>query len=183
MLNAILKPLLLKEDITWQDFAYPPLYAWLLLLALGILTGLDPQLQADTAMPLWANLLLMVISMLVLYPISAWFMRWWMGRKGCDGQGRMFRLIVAVSAIGLPSALLVVLGVPALFTLPLWLYSIWVAAHALEQVCKVSLGYAVGGILLSIIPALAGMIVISMIFGIIADATGLVAMPEPPTAP
>ncbi len=171
----------LKENITWDDFSYPPVLAWLLLLALGILVGLDPNLTAGMPLPMWLAVAFGVVLMVVMYPVVALFMRWWMGRKGCDGQGRMFRLVMAVSAIGVPASLLVVLGIPALFTLPLWLYSIWVAAHAFEQVCKVSIGYAVGGILLSIIPAVVVSMVVGAVFAGAAGVLGFLPMPEMPT--
>lgn len=180
MKNAIIKPLFLKEDITWDDFSYPPVLAWLLLLVLGVLVGLDPSMSAQMPLPLWLAVTFGVVLMLASYPVITLFMRWWMGRKGCDGQGRMFRLIMAVSAIGIPASLLVVLGVPALFTLPLWLYSIWVAAHALEQVCKVSIGYAIGGIILSIIPTIVVSMVVGGAFAFAASALGFMPLPEMP---
>ncbi len=180
MLNAIIKPLLLKENITWDDFSYPPVLAWLLLVILGVLVGLDPSMSAQMPLPLWLAAAFGVVLMLVGYPVMTLFMRWWMGRKGCDGQGRMFRLIMAVSAIGVPASLLVVFGIPVLFTLPLWLYSIWVAAHAFEQVCEVSIGYAIGGILLSMVPTIVVSMVVGAVFAGVAGVLGLLPMPEMP---
>ena len=47
------------------------------------------------------------------------------------------------------------LGVPFPLIVPLWLYSIWVAGNALSgAVPKVSLGYAIGGVVISLIPAI-----------------------------
>lgn len=180
MLNAIIKPLFLKENITWDDFSYPPVLAWLLLVVLGVLVGLDPNMSAQMPLPLWLAVAFGVVLMLASYPIITLFIRWWMGRKGCDGKGRMFRLIMAVSAIGIPATLLTIAGIPPLFTLPLWLYSLWVAAHALEQVCDISIGYVIGGILLSFIPAILVSGFVGAVFAGVAGALGLLPMPEMP---
>lgn len=167
MIPAILKPLLLKNDITWSDFNYPLLYAWLIVIALGILTGLDPQLQQDLPAPLPLLILFGILVMAVAYWMIGLFMNWWAKRKGCDSQGRMFRLVVAVSAIGIIGLLLPVLGLPAWASVPIWLYSVWMAIHTLRQVCGMSIGYALGGIVLSSLLAMLAVIVVGTVFGVV----------------
>ncbi len=105
--------------------------------------------------------------MAVGYWVTALFMGWWTKRKGCDSQGRMFRLVVAVSTIGLVGLLLPVLGLPAWVSTPIWLYSVWMAIHALRQVCGISTGYALGGIVLSSLLAVLAIILIGTVLGVV----------------
>ncbi len=101
--------------------------------------------------------------MAVGYWIIALFMSWWAKRKGCD----MFRLVMAVSTIGLVGLLLPVLGLPAWMSTPIWLYSVWVAIHTLHQVCDMSIGYALGGIVLSSLLAMLALILVGTVFGVV----------------
>ena len=46
---------------------------------------------------------------------------------------------------------LMMLGVPPVVSTVVWLYSVWVAGHALNSaIPRVSLGYAIAGVLLSV---------------------------------
>jgi hypothetical protein len=128
---------------------------------LGLLVGIDPSLRATApgmpALPFWfgwiGGLVVVWVSFLLVLPV----LRWWLKRGGrWDGQADLFNLVAASWL--LPNVLaagLIAIGVPSLFVLPLWVYSIWVGGNALsEAIPKASLGYSICGIVLSLIPAL-----------------------------
>lgn len=82
-------------------------------------------------------------------------MRWWVQRGGrWDGEGDLFNLVAALWFVAdALASVLILLGVPVLMVSVLWLYSVWVAGNALEGAMpKVSLGYAIGGIVISFVP-------------------------------
>lgn len=152
ILNAIIKTFFLKEGITWEDFNYPKLQAWSLIVCLGILGALESAESAPPIPMVW-HILLSVVFTMVIFFIATLFMQWWMKRKGCDSQGRMLQLVAATALIDIVISIAGILGVPLYFLLPLFLYSLWVAAHALEQVSELSIGYIIVGLLVSLIPS------------------------------
>lgn len=165
--NAIIKPLLLRE-VSASDFSYPVAAACVLLAAQGVITGLDPQMGG---VPLLNRMIFGLVTTAAVFAIITFFMRWWLKRgQRWNGDGPLFRLIVAASAIDLFTGGLTALGVPGLFILPLFLYSIWVAAQAMGSAFGVSLRYSIAGILLSFIPimlAVMGMSALLMFVGIL----------------
>lgn len=144
-----------------SNFSFPRWQSVLAITLLGVLTGLDPRMTApqpgvpETAVMSPALAIgFAVVLIWVCLPIGVGVVRWWVKRGGrWDGQGDLFNLIAA--ACLLPDALaavLVMLGVPAVLSMVVWLYSVWVAAHALNSaIPRVSLGYAVAGVLLSVV--------------------------------
>jgi hypothetical protein len=59
-------------------------------------------------------------------------------------------------------------GVPYLWTLPLWLYSVWIGANALSgAIPKASFGYSIGGILMGLVPAVLAMFAVSIVMGVV----------------
>ncbi|WP_449192422.1 hypothetical protein [Thauera sp.] len=79
---------------------------------------------------------------------------------------------------------LVALGVPALSTLPLWLYSVWVGANALSgAIPKASLGYSIGGIVLGLIPAMLAAMIVFAVLGIVLAMLGVGPLPPPGAGP
>jgi hypothetical protein len=67
------------------------------------------------------------------------------------------------------------LGVPPLLTLPLWLYSVWVGANALSgAIPKASLRYSIGGIVISLFPAMLAAMVVFAALGIVLAMLGVV---------
>jgi hypothetical protein len=119
--------------------------------------------------------------LLVGFLVILAFLKWWMKRGGrWDGEGDLFNLVAAswLVADGLGAGL-IALGVPPLFTLPLWLYAVWVGGNALSGVIpQASLGYSIAGIVLSLIPAMLAIAVIGGVFSMLMAMTGLI-----PTAP
>ncbi|PID49816.1 MAG: hypothetical protein CR991_04770, partial [Proteobacteria bacterium] len=59
------------------------------------------------------------------------------------------------------------LGLPAWVSTPIWLYSAWMAIHTLRQVCGISTGYALGGIILSFLLAMLAIILIGTVLGVV----------------
>lgn len=171
--NAIIKPLLLRE-VSASDFSYPVVAACVLLAALGVLTGLDPQMGE---VPLPNRMIMGLVTTAAAFAVITLFMRWWLKRgQRWQGEGPLFRLIVAASAIDLLTGGLTALGVPGLFILPLFLYSIWVAAHAMESAFGVSLRYSIAGILLSFIPIMLAVMGVSALLMFV----GVLPMPTVP---
>ena len=144
-----------------SNFSFPRWQSVLAITLLDVLTGLDPRMTApQPGMPETAVMSpalaigFAVVLIWVCFPVCVGVVRWWVKRGGrWDGQGDLFNLIA--TACLLPDALaavLVMLGVPAVMGMAIWLYSVWVAAHALNSaIPRVSLGYAVAGVLLSVV--------------------------------
>lgn len=158
MLNAINKTLFLKKPITWDDFNYPPRLAWVALLVMSLIVGFtNPYLNFFLDMG-WGYAFFILLTVVMFYSLITLFMRWLMKRKGCDDQGRMFRLVIVTSTINLLTNILGAFLLPDLrfwFQLLSWLGWFWITAHTLNQVCsRASIGYSVATTLLSIIPAL-----------------------------
>lgn len=149
--------LLQKVNFSHADFP-----RWQMVLAIsliGMLVGLDPNAHAATprlsAAPLWASVLTGWVVTWIGFFVIVGVLHWWMKRGGrWDGRGDLLNLVAAswlvANTLG---AGLSALGAPALFTLPLWLYSVWVGAHALScAIPKASIGYSIFGIAISLIP-------------------------------
>jgi len=175
--------LFVLRELPWSAFDFPRWQSVLLITVIGLLMGLDPFMQVSMPAPLVVLLLFgMMIAWTGLMPVVA-FLKWWM-RRGTrwDGQGNLFNLVVAsCSVANILGAGLLAVGVPMLLTLPLWLYSIWVIANALNgAIPKASLRYSIGGIVLSLIPSI---LAVALLSGVMV-ALGLVS-PEmmPPPVP
>jgi hypothetical protein len=184
MLTSALSLFLLRE-LPFARFNFPRWQAWAALIVIGLLVGLDPSMRTGTpempGMPLPVALVFGVVMLLVGFLVILAFLKWWMKRGGrWDGEGDLFNLVAASWLVAdVLGAGLVALGVPPLFTLPLWLYAVWVGGNALSgAIPKASLGYSIGGIVLSLIPAMLAIAVIGGVFGMLMAMTGLI-----PTAP
>lgn len=173
MIKSTLNLFILRE-LPWSDFNFPRWQAWAVIVAIGLLVGLDPAMRVDMPMPLWTAVLFGVLMLVASFPVLVIFLKWWMKRGGrWDGHGNLFNLIAASWLVAdILGAGLVAFGVPMLLTLPLWLYSVWVSANALSgAIPKASLGYSIGGILSSLIPVtLVIMVVGTVFFGTLAAA-------------
>lgn len=147
---------------------------------IGVLVGFDPNMRIlSPEMPplsLWLVIPMVVVSVWVVFLISLGVLWWWMKRGArWDGQGDLFNLVAAswlvADTIG---AVLIAVGVPLLLTLPLWLYSVLVAGNALSgAIPKASLGYAIAGIVISLIPAMIVLVLLMGIAGFALAALGV----------
>lgn len=174
------------RDQPFSHFAFPRWQSVAAITLLGVLIGLDPQmtapqpgLPAEAVMSPGMAIAVSVVLIWVCFLIGYGVMRWWVRRGGrWDGEGDLFNLVATSWFV--PDALaavLTILGVPMLMVSVLWLYSIWVAGNALEgAIPKVSLGYAIGGIVISLVP-------IMVVMGVVALALGVFLMGGVPPAP
>ncbi|MBT9161240.1 MAG: hypothetical protein DDT26_02544 [Dehalococcoidia bacterium] len=163
--------LFLLRELPFSRFDFPRWQALLAICLIGVLVGLDPSLRAtppDVPAPaLWIALLLGLLLAWVGFLIILAVLRWWLQRGGrWDGQGNLFNLIAASWLVSnVLGAGLTALGVPPLLTLPLWLYSVWVGAQAMESaIPKASLGYCIAGIFIGLVPAI---LASGLLFGIV----------------
>lgn len=178
---------LVRSSFSYFDF--PRWQSAFAITLIGILVGLDPNIRTPPpnmpnmpAMPLWFVIPASVLSVWAAFLVIVSILRWWMKRDGrWDGQGDLFNLVAAswlvanVLGVGL-----VALNVPPLLTLPLWLYSVWVGANALSgAIPKASLGYSIGGIVISLIPAMLTSGIVFALSGIIMGMLGLMPAPAP----
>ncbi|MBS3934905.1 MAG: hypothetical protein KGZ43_01925 [Sulfuritalea sp.] len=175
--------LFLLREHPFSRFDFPRWQSVLVISLIGVLIGLDPNLWSDSGIPvvpLWLTLSGTVLSTWAGFLIIVGVLHWWMKRGGrWDGQGDLFNLVAAswlvANTLG---AGLVALGVPPLFTLPLWLYSVWVGASALSgAIPKASLGYSIGGIVIGLIPAMLAAGVVFAALGIVLAMLGVVPPP------
>lgn len=185
ILSSGLSALALRDQ-PFSHFAFPRWQSVAAITLLGVLIGLDPQMTApqpglppDAVMSLGMAIAVSVVMIWACFLIGYGVMRWWVRRGGrWDGEGDLFNLVAASWFV--PDALaavLTILGVPMLMVSVLWLYSIWVAGNALEgAIPKVSLGYAIGGIVISLVP-------IMVVMGVVALALGVFLMGGVPPAP
>ncbi|MBK9348289.1 MAG: hypothetical protein IPN06_18745 [Burkholderiales bacterium] len=154
-------------------YTFPRWQSALVITLIGVLMGLDPGWRAVppdappgmAVPPLWAAVGISMVLIWLGFLVVLGVLRWWLKRgQRWDGQGDLFNLVAAswlvVDVLGTG---LVALGVPLLWTLPLWLYSVFVGAKALSAgVPKASVGYSLGGIVSSIIVVI---IVSSLVMG------------------
>lgn len=182
MLHSAVKLFILRK-LPWSDFNFSRWQAWAVIVAIGMLAGLDPAMRVDMPMPLWAAVLFGVLMLVASFPVLVIFLKWWIDRGGrWDGHGNLFNLIAASWLVAdILCAGLVAFGLPILLTLPLWLYSVWVSANALSgAIPKASLGYSIGGIMLSFIPVMLVILVVGVVFFGTLDAAGLMSVPPVP---
>ena len=187
VLNHLIPPafsLFFLRELPFSRFDFPRWQSVLAVTLIGVLAGLDPGLRANTpempGMPLWVTIPSIVLSVWVAFLIILGVLAWWLKRgQRWDGQGDLFNLVAASWLVAdVLVAGLTALGVPGPLTLPLWLYSVWVGANALSgAIPKVSLGYAIGGIVIGIIPA---MLFSGALFGALGMALALLGfVPSP----
>jgi hypothetical protein len=184
---GVFKPalsLFLLRELPFSHFDFPRWQALLAISLIGLLIGLDPSFRAAPpdmpVPPLGLAVGMGVVTTWVAFLIIVGILRWWMKRGGrWDGQGDLFNLVAASWLVAdTLGAGLVALGVPSLFTLPLWLYSVWVGANALSgAIPKASLGYAIGGIVLGLIPAMLAAMAVFAALGIVLAMLGVVPPP------
>lgn len=167
------------RELPFKDYAFPRWQSAIAILALGLVIGLDPSLRIQRpgfpGMPLGIALAYGIISTTVAFLIVVAVLRWWLQRaQRWDGKGDLIKLSAASWLVpDLLGAGLVALGIPALLTLPLWLYSIWVGANAVSgAIPRVSLGYALTGLIIGLIPAMLTMILIGVASGIATASFG-----------
>ncbi len=177
--------LFLLRELPFSRFDFPRWQSVLVVTLIGLLIGLDPSLRAVPpempVPPLWLTLGTAVLSTWAGFLVIVGMLRWWMKRDGrWDGQGDLFNLVAASWLIAdVLGAGLTALGVPPLFTLPLWLYSVWVGANALSgAIPKASLGYSIGGIVIGLILAMLAAGVVFAVMGIVLAMLGVVPPPE-----
>lgn len=187
VLNHLIPPafsLFFLRELPFSRFDFPRWQSVLAVTLIGVLAGLDPGLRADTpempGMLLWVTIPSMVLSVWVAFLIILGVLAGWLKRgQRWDGQGDLFNLVAASWLVAdVLGAGLTALGVPGLLTLPLWLYSVWVGGIALSgAIPKASLGYAIGGIVIGIIPA---MLFSGALFGALGMALALLGfVPSP----
>src|SRR6218665_234447 len=130
----------LLREVRFPDLLFPRWHSVLVISLIGMLIGLNPILREalpDVSAP-WRNVVVEVVAGLLLIWVAFLAMvavlRWWLKRGGrWDGRGDLFNLVAASWLVAdTLGAGLAALGVPPLLTLPLWLYSVWVGAQAIE---------------------------------------------------
>lgn len=183
MISSALSLFLLRE-LPFTHFDFPRWQSVLAITLIGVLVGLDPALRAGMpelpGPPLWLAIPMMVLVAWASFLVILAVLKWWMKRgQRWDGQGNLFNLVAASWLVAdVLGAGLTALGVPALLTLPLWLYSVWVGGNALSgAIPKASLGYSIGGILIGLIPAMVLGGVLVLVLGFAAAALGLAPPP------
>lgn len=171
----------------FSHFDFPRWQSVLIISLIGLLIGLDPSFRAAPpdmpVPPLWLAVSMGVVTTWVAFLIIVGVLRCWMKRGDrWDGQGDLFNLVAASWLVAdTLGAGLTALGIPPLFTLPLWLYSVWVGANALSgAIPKASLGYSIGGIVIGLILAMLAAGVLFAALGIVLAMLGVV--PRPPGA-
>ncbi|MDO4682461.1 MAG: hypothetical protein Q4B17_06685 [Lautropia sp.] len=180
----------MQREQPFSKFSFPRWQSVLAITLLGVLTGLDPRVSApQPGMPEMSVMspgLAIGFSLVMVWAcflVCVGVVRWWVKRNGrWDGDGDIFNLLAAVWLV--PDALaagLTILGLPPLVGMALWLYSVWVAGHALDSaIPRVSLGYAILGVLISVV-------LMSLIMLVASVGMGLFLMggvpPAPPAAP
>jgi len=181
--------LFLLRDLPFSRFDFPRWQSVLAITLIGLLIGLDPNLWSAPdmpAVPMWLSLCVGVLSTWAAFLVIVGVLRWWMKRGGrWDGQGDLVNLVAASWLIAdVLGAGLVALGVPPLFTLPLWLYSVWVGGNALSgAIPKAGLGYSIGGIVIGLIPAMLAAGVVFAVVGIVLAVLGIAPPPPPGVEP
>lgn len=126
------RKLAVMQRLSWAELAFPRWQGVLAISLIGIMIGLDPAMTQ--ASPSGVGLLpIMAIGMgiALVWPMflaTLGMLCWWVKRGGrWNGHGSLFNLLAAVWLV--PDVLgagLIALGVPLVYTVPIWLYSIWV---------------------------------------------------------
>lgn len=180
MLSASWAAFLLKEQ-PFHRFDFPRWQAVLGISLLGVLIGLDPQtVAAEPGVPVMVLAWLGFVMLWAAFLTGYWFLSWWMKRGGrWDGQGDLFNLLAAAwFVVNLIVCLMPLMGVPMIFQLPVWLFSVWVTGNALSgAIPKASLGYSIAGILLSGVPVTLVIGLVAALFGFVAVTLGWVPVP------
>lgn len=172
--------LFLLRELPFSRFDFPRWQAVLAVLLIGVLVGLDPSFRAAPpgvpGLPVGLAMLMGLVSTGVAFVVIVAVLRWWLQPGGTwDGQGNLFNLVAAswlvADALG---AGLTALGVPPLLTLPLWLYSVWVGAQAMESaITKASLGYCIAGIAIGLVLAIMASGLVFAVVGMALAPMGL----------
>lgn len=160
MLKSAFALFTLKE-LPFSRFDFPRWQGALAISLIGLLIGLDPAMRNGAngapALPLPAALLLGLLATWAGVLLIVGLLKWRLKRgQRWDGRGNLFNLVAASWLVAdVLGAGATALGVPPLLTFPLCLYSVWVGANAISSaIPRASLGYAIGGITLSLLPAL-----------------------------
>ncbi len=187
IITASISAFMLREQ-PFSRFGFPRWQSAAAITTLGVLTGLDPSLSTPPpempdapVMPLWMALGFAVPLIWVCFLIGLFFMRYWLRRDGrWDGRGDLFNLLAAAWFLpSLLSSVMTVFGIPMVFAMPLWIFSFWVLGHALNAaIPRVSLGYGIGGLLISSLLMLLVIIVASVALGLLLVVLGVVPLPE-----
>ena len=187
VLNHSIPPalsLFILRELPFSRFDFPRWQSVLDISLIGLLVGLDPSMRAAPpdmpAPPLWLAVVMGLVTAWVAFLVILGVLAWWLKRGGrWDGQGSLFNLVAASWLVAdVLGAGLTALGVPHLLTLPLWLYSVWVGANALSgAIPKVSLGYAIGGIVIGFIPA---MLAVGVLFALLDTGLAMLGVAPPP---
>ena len=172
--------LFVLRELPFSRFNFPRWQAVLSVSTIGLLVGLDPSFRAAppgvSAPPLWLALLAGLVLTWVGFLVIVVILRWWLKRGGrWDGDGDLFNLVAAAWLVtNTLGAGLTALGMPPLLTLPLWLYSVWVGAQAMESaIPKASLGYCIGGIAIGLVPAVLASALVVVLIGLAMAGLGL----------
>ena len=154
------RKLAVMQRLSWAELSFPRWQGVLAITIISIVVGLDPAMTqaspSGVALPRFMAIGLGIALVWPMFLATVGMLRWWAKRGGrWNGHGSLFNLLAAVWLV--PDVLgagLIALGVPLAYTVPIWLYSIWVGGKALSgAVPGASLSYCIGGILLSLIPA------------------------------
>ncbi|GIZ54128.1 hypothetical protein [Noviherbaspirillum aridicola] len=170
------------RGISFDEYRFPRWQSAVAILVLGIVIGLDPSLRTPRPgvlpMPFAVALAYGVVSTAAGFLIVVTVLKWWLRRgQRWDGNGDLVNLSAASWLVpDLLIAGLTTMGVPGLLTLPLWLYSAWVGANAIAgAIPRVTLGYAIAGIAIGMIPAILAMILIAFAATVVPAALGFQA--------
>lgn len=149
------------QELPFSRFDFPRWQGALAICLIGLLIGLDPAMRNGAngapALPLPAALLLGLLATWAGVLLIVGLLKWWLKRgQRWDGRGDLFNLVAASWLVAdVLGAGATALGVPPLLTFPLWLYSIWVGGNAIGSAIPcVSTAYAIGGIAVSLLPAM-----------------------------
>jgi hypothetical protein len=147
-------------------------------LVLGLTMPIEPSVSTGV------NLALALISMLIVITAVAVFFKFWLSRKErVFTLQAVFNLIVFTGVVDLLFVPLVILGETSdiflYLQLPLIAYSLLIFLKAISKGGEVSMGYTVGGTVISFIAAFALIFMTILIF----IALGLLPMPTLPPMP
>ncbi|MCW8207352.1 hypothetical protein D8B24_09885 [Verminephrobacter aporrectodeae subsp. tuberculatae] len=164
------------RELPFSRADFPRWQSVLAISLIGVLAGLDPSLRA-VVQPLWLAVFVGLALLWGWFLVTVAMLRWWMKRGGrWDGHGNLFNLVAASCMVtDTLGAGLTVLGVPPLLTLPLWLYSMWVAGNALAgAIPKASLGYSIAGIVIGLALAFVASVLVVSVVSVVMAMMGLV---------